>query len=112
MREAVRGNGPVDKTGTAPRIDFTTHRSKAMRTFTTANAGWLTVVQMPAYAPELNPVEGAWSSMKSGLGNLAAGNLSQLADTVRSRLRHIQRQPDLIAGFLAQTGLKLECEPP
>ena len=23
MREAVRGNGPVDETGTAPRADFT-----------------------------------------------------------------------------------------
>jgi hypothetical protein len=23
VREAVRGNGPVDKTGTAPRADFT-----------------------------------------------------------------------------------------
>ncbi|GGP83834.1 hypothetical protein GCM10010278_72920 [Streptomyces melanogenes] len=27
MREAVWGNGPVDKTGTAPRIDFTTHKA-------------------------------------------------------------------------------------
>jgi hypothetical protein len=50
--------------------------------------------------------------MKSGLGNLAPGSLGQLADTVRSRLQHIQRQPDLITGLLGQTGLTLECEPP
>ena len=30
VREAVRGNGPVDKAGTAPRIDFTVHISDMM----------------------------------------------------------------------------------
>ena len=83
-----------------------------MQKFTAANARWLTVVQMPAYAPELNPVEGAWSAMKSGLGNLAASSLDQLAEAVRSRLRCIQRQPGLINGLLGQTGLTLESEPP
>ena len=33
---------------------------------------WLTVIQMPAYAPDLNRVEGAWSTMKSSLGNLGS----------------------------------------
>lgn len=50
--------------------------------------------------------------MKSSLGNLAPGSLDQLAATIRARLRQIQRQPDLITGFLAQSGLTLECEPP
>jgi hypothetical protein len=92
--------------------NLNTHRSKTMQKFTAANARWLTVVQMPAYAPELNPVEGAWSAMKSGLGNLAASSLDQLAEAVRSRLRCIQRQPGLINGLLGQTGLTLESEPP
>jgi putative transposase len=83
-----------------------------MRKFTTANAGWLTVIQMPAYAPELNPVEGAWSAMKSGLANLAVSSLDQLAEAVRSRLQHIQRQPGLINGLLSQAGLTMESEPP
>jgi len=46
------------------------------------------------------------------LGNLAARTLDLLAATVRNRLRRIQRQPGLIAGFLGQTGLTLESEPP
>lgn len=46
--------------------------------------------------------------MKNGLGNLAACTLEQLAGTVSSRLRRIQHRPDLISGFLAQTGLTLE----
>ncbi|GAA3438288.1 hypothetical protein GCM10018954_079040 [Kutzneria kofuensis] len=30
-------------------------------------------------APELNPVEGAWSHLKRGLGNLATRGVDQLA---------------------------------
>jgi transposase len=92
--------------------NLNTHRSKTMRKFTSANASWLTVVHLPAYAPELNPVEGAWSAMKASLGNLAPCSLDQLASAVRARLRRIQRQPGIVAGFLNQTGLTLESEPP
>jgi hypothetical protein len=42
-----------------------------MRAFTTAHPDWLTVIQPPAYAPDLNPVEGAWSVMKNSQGNRA-----------------------------------------
>jgi transposase len=34
------------------------HVSRTMRQLITARS-WLTVIQLPAYAPELNPVEGA-----------------------------------------------------
>ena len=37
--------------------NLNTHVSGLMRAFTGAHQDWLTVVQMPAYAPELNPVE-------------------------------------------------------
>ena len=112
MREAVRGNGPVEKTGTAPRADFTTHRSRKMRNFIDANSDWLTVIHLPAYAPDLNAVEGAWASMKSSLGNHAATTLDELEALVRSRLRAIQRRPGLINALLGQTGLTLEPPPP
>lgn len=92
--------------------NLNTHRSAARRKLATAQASWLTVIPLPAYAPDLNPVEGAWSSMKSGLGNLAATTVDQLAGTMRKRLARIQRQPALIAGLLGQTGLTLESQPP
>jgi hypothetical protein len=91
--------------------NLNTHRGKAMRKLIAAQASWLTVIQLPAYAPDLNPVEGAWSSMKSGLGNLAAPTLDQLAAAVRNRLRRIQRQPGLITALLGQTGLTLGSQP-
>ena len=50
--------------------------------------------------------------MKNGLGNLAAGTTGQLTAVMRYQLDRIQRRPALIAGFLGQTGLTLESEPP
>ena len=67
--------------------NLNTHRSRKMRAFTEAREDWLTVVRLPAYAPDLNAVEGAWSAMKSGLGNHAAATLDQLEAMVRTRLR-------------------------
>jgi len=55
-----------------------THRSRKMRAFTEAREDWLTVIQLPGYAPDLNAVEGAWAVMKAGLGNHAAVTLGQL----------------------------------
>lgn len=86
-----------------------THRSARMRALVAARP-WLTVVYLPAYAPDLNPVEGVWSHMKHGLANLATRTMQQLTMIVRQRLGHIQRHSDLIAGFLAQTGMTLEPE--
>ena len=57
------------------------------------------------------PTERVWANMKNGLGNLAASTLDQLAAIVSSRLRRIQHRPDLIQGFLGQTGLDLNPEP-
>ena len=92
--------------------NLNTHRSRKMRRFTEANSDWLTVIHLPAYAPDLNAVEGAWSSMKSALGNHAATTLDELEALVRSRLRAIQRRPELINALLGQTGLSLEPPPP
>ena len=50
--------------------------------------------------------------MKSSLGNHAATTLDELEALVRSRLRKIQRRPDLINALLGQTGLTLEPLPP
>ena len=92
--------------------NLNTHISATMRTFISAHPGWLTEVRLPAYAPDLNPAEGAWANMKNGLGNLAAANVDQLTAIIKNRLERIQYRPALIDGFLAQTGLTLETQPP
>ena len=50
--------------------------------------------------------------MKNGLGNLAVRDVDQPAAIIKNRLKRIQYRPALIDGFLAQTGLTLESEPP
>jgi transposase len=45
--------------------NLNTYISATMRTFITAHTDWLTVVRLPAYAPELNPTEGVWANMKT-----------------------------------------------
>jgi hypothetical protein len=57
-------------------------------------------------------VEGAWANLKNGLGNLAAADVDELTAIIKNRLKSIQYRPALIDGFLAQTGLTLEPEPP
>ncbi|MET8361787.1 transposase [Micromonospora sp. NPDC005171] len=73
---------------------------------------WLTVIRLPAYAPDLNPTEGVWRWMKRGLTNTAARGVDHLAQLVKRRLRACQQQTDLLAGFLASTGMTLDPEPP
>jgi putative transposase len=49
--------------------NLNTHVSRTMRELIAARL-WLTVYQLPPYAPELNPVEGVWSHLKRSLANL------------------------------------------
>ncbi len=62
---------------------------------------------LPAYAPDLNPTEGVWAHLKHGMANFAVHSVDHLLAIVRNRLKSIQYRPDLIDGFLAQTGLAL-----
>lgn len=81
-----------------------THVSKAMQAFV-AEREWLTVVLLPGYAPELNPVEGMWAHIKRSLANLAARTLSNLETLLRRRLKALQYRHAILDGFLAGTGL-------
>jgi DDE superfamily endonuclease len=83
-----------------------THTSAVMADLVAAR-DWLTVFRLPAYAPELNPVEPVWAHLKRSLANLAKRNLGQLTSLIRTRLRRMQYRPGLIDGFLAKTGLDL-----
>ena len=70
-----------------------------------ASRRWLRVYQLPGYAPELNPTENIWSSLKRSMANLAPGNITDLHRITKNRLKAMQYKPDPIDGFLAATGL-------
>ncbi len=60
----------------------------------------------PGYVPDLNPDEGVWGWTKYGrLANLAADNADQLWDRVVDELIEVKFRPDLLRGFIRQTGL-------
>lgn len=84
--------------------NLNTHTNARMRQLAAAR-DWLSIAQLPAYAPEFNPVEAVWSHLKRSLANLAKCGIDPLAAMVRARLRRIQRRTDLLAGFIAKTGL-------
>ncbi|WP_425526092.1 IS630 family transposase [Streptomyces mirabilis] len=84
------------------------HLTAGIRKFIDANAEWLTVFQLPTYAPDLNPQEGIWSLVKRDIGNLAAADLGQITRAVKRRLKKIQYHPDLVDGCLTGIGLTFD----
>lgn len=81
------------------------HKSKLMHELIAARP-WLRVYQPPSYAPELNPVEGAWSLLKRRTANTLIEGVDHLLSLVREHLSHMQTRTDLIDGLFAGTGLK------
>ena len=45
-----------------------------------------------------------WSHLKLSLANLAAVSIDKLEALVRNRLKSLQYRPDILNGFLAETG--------
>ena len=88
-----------------------THRSKTMQQIIAAR-DWLTVCCCRPTAPDLNPAEGVWSHLKRSLANLAAVSIDKLEALVRNRLKSLQFRPDTLNGFLAETGLTFNPQPP
>ncbi|MEU3045795.1 transposase [Streptomyces sp. NPDC006984] len=84
------------------------HHAKLLREFCDRNSDWLTIIKLPPYAPDLNPVEGVWAHLKKSLAYLAPRTIDDFTPLVKSRLRAIQRRPEILNGFIAETGLGLE----
>jgi transposase len=84
------------------------HRSAAMRAWLTTQRHWLVVERLPAYAPDLNPVEGLWSSLKAvELANLTPPTLAEVFDQAHRRIERVRRTPHLAYSFLRHTGLSV-----
>ncbi|MET9935425.1 MULTISPECIES: transposase [unclassified Streptomyces] len=83
------------------------HLTAGMREFIATSADWLTVFQLPTYAPDLNPTEGVWSLVKRDIGNLAAADPGQITRAVKRRLKILQYRPEVVDGCLAGARLPL-----
>ena len=89
------GCRPTGATGCAPTWTASTTGSRAER--------------LPAYAPELNPVEYLWANLKDiELANRPTTTLAEVADATEQGIQRVCKHEDLVVGFLAHTGLTLD----
>jgi hypothetical protein len=84
------------------------HRSRAMRAWLNTQRSWLAVERLPAYAPELNPTEGLWSSLKAvELANLTSPTLAEVIQQAHRGIDRVRRTPHLAYSFLRHAGLSV-----
>jgi len=82
------------------------HRGREIKQFLAAGHGArIHLEQLPGYAPELNPDEGVWHTLKDKeLANLACVDLPHLRQEVQQAIRRMRRRPDLIRGYFREAG--------
>jgi hypothetical protein len=84
------------------------HRSKAMAAFVASQWDWLVVERLPAYAPELNPVERVWANLKGQeLANLACYGLGGVISAAWQGIERIRAAWHLPYSFLRHAGLSV-----
>lgn len=82
------------------------HRSRRVWDFVREQKGTLWVEFLPAYAPELNPVEYLWGYWKSHeLPNFCPTTFGELSYHARRALRRMRRRPTLVTAFWKQAEL-------
>lgn len=81
------------------------HKHHVVRAWLAAHPRWH-VVWLPAYAPELNPVEQLWAYLKYGrLANFAPAEVTDIARTVRRERCRLTRRPQLLRSFFRHSAL-------
>ena len=66
------------------------HWSKGMRAWVDTQRDWLRVERLPAYAPDLNPVEYLWANLKGvELANLPGASLVEVADQAQRGIERV-----------------------
>ena len=84
------------------------HRARKVRAFVAAQHGRLTVEYLPAYAPELNPVEYLWGYWKHHqLPNFCPRDFAELSHHACRALRRMRRRPPLVRSFWLQAQLSM-----
>ena len=80
-----------------------------MRALLDSQRDWPTAECLPAYAPELTPVEYLSANLKDvELANLPTTTLAEVADATEHGIQRVCKSEDLVVGFLAHPGLSLD----
>jgi transposase len=82
------------------------HRSLLVKNYVAATEGRIVVERLPAYAPELNPVEYMWGHLKTHeIANLIATQAWELSLEATAALRRMRRRNSVIAACYSQAEL-------
>ena len=82
------------------------HRSRLVREYVAQQGGSIHLEFLPAYAPELNPVEYIWGYCKHHeLSNLCPKDFAHLSYAARKALSRMRRRPVLVESFWKQAEL-------
>ena len=85
------------------------HRSKEVKEYLKTTNGRIWLERLPAYAPELNPVEYLWGHLKNtDLANYSPEDLNELSHVAKKALRKTRGRPACIRAFWIQAELDLE----
>jgi transposase len=84
---------------------LTCHRSGETQRYIDTQKHWLTVARFPAYAPELNPLEALWSTLKGkDVANYSPDSMAELDGHLRRSIRRVRRR-DVGLNFIKHAGL-------
>jgi transposase len=82
------------------------HRSLLVKHYIASTRKGIILERLPAYAPELNPVEYMWGHLKAHeIGNLLVTKAWELSFEATAALRRMRRRPSIIAACYTQAEL-------
>lgn len=86
---------------------FSAHR-KAVRLLQSEHPDWFEVEWLPAYAPELNPVEMVWNHTKyADMANFIPADVEELYQSIVVSIENTRTQTSLIRSFFQHAGLEV-----
>jgi transposase len=82
------------------------HGGEELKQFLASGHGArILLARLPGYAPELNPAEGVWHTLKDKeLANVACLDLPQLRQELEQAIRRLRRRPEVIRGYFREAG--------
>lgn len=87
---------------------WSVHKAKTLCRYLGAHAEKVRVEWLPAYAPDLNPVEQVWNHSKyADLANLAPEDIEELERLVSASISSTRSQTPLLRSFFQTAGLAL-----
>ncbi|MBD2755295.1 transposase [Spirosoma validum] len=75
------------------------HRSEPVKVLLRERPGRIHLERLPAYSPELNPVELVWSHLKGSLKNQVFTSLDELTVAILEQAKRLEKNPVLIKAF-------------